>query len=83
MSDQDRIDLYQQQEDEINVALGGCVTNHQERVDDILELRKRLKIASISQEAMAEVKATIDGHSEQTIREIVNGCIYEISMLKE
>lgn len=47
----------------------------------IVKLSNELAIAEISQEAMAEVKATIDGESVQTIREIVDGCMEEINDL--
>jgi len=36
----DRIDRYQQQEDELNVALGGHCRTHDERIAMATELRK-------------------------------------------
>jgi hypothetical protein len=47
------------------------------------ELRRRLRVSDISVEAMAEVKATNDGLSDQTITEIVDGCLAEIAALRE
>lgn len=47
----------------------------------ITDLERKLRIAEISQEAMAEIKATIDGDSDQPVRDIVYGCISEIKNL--
>jgi CRISPR/Cas system-associated endoribonuclease Cas2 len=44
-------------------------------------LRKDARLLDILAEAMAEVKATSDGESEQPIADIVSGCLAEIAAI--
>lgn len=51
--------------------------------EEISQLRRELRVASISVEAMAEIKASVDGGSEQPVKDIVYGALAEIAALKE
>lgn len=44
-------------------------------------LRKDARLLNILVEAMAEVKATSDGNSDQPIADIVSGCLAEIATI--
>lgn len=44
-------------------------------------LRKDARLLNILVEAMAEVKATSDGESDQPIADIVSGCLAEIAAI--
>lgn len=44
-------------------------------------LRKDARLLNILVEAMAEVKATSDGESDQPIADIVSGCLDEIAAI--
>jgi hypothetical protein len=54
--------------------------------DEIERLRKRVKdmssdirIGYIHCEALAEIKATVDGKSDQPVADIISGCIAEVA----
>lgn len=51
--------------------------------NQIGELQSNLKGASINAEAMAEIKATIDGGSDQPVKDIVYGAIEELKELRD
>lgn len=53
-----------------------------ERLRGLLQNAPNLRHFQILAEAMAEVKATNDGQSDQTITEIVDGCLAEIAALE-
>lgn len=44
-------------------------------------LAKENRILDLSAQAMAEIKATIDGSSDQPVKDIVYGCLEEIKIL--
>jgi hypothetical protein len=51
-----------------------------ERTDALDETDRHLTVLV---EALSEIKATDDGHSTQPIRDIIKGCLSEISTLKK
>jgi hypothetical protein len=51
----------------------------QELRDEIERLNMHLEMATISQEALAEIKAIVDGESPQAVRDVVYGAIQEIA----
>ena len=51
--------------------------------DEIDRLNEHLNIATISMEAMAEIKAIVDGDSKQSVRDVVYGAIDEIAAYPE
>lgn len=49
------------------------------QAEELALLRRELRVMDVLAEAMAEVKATSDGHSTQPIADIVAGCLAEIA----
>lgn len=49
--------------------------------DEWESLRKDARLLDILVEALAEVKATSDGHGDQPIADIVSGCLAEIEAI--
>ena len=50
---------------------------------EVHRLRREARIAGVSVEAMAEMKAVVDGHSQQTARDVVYGALAEIRKLPD
>lgn len=48
----------------------------------ILQETPDRRLSTLHVEALAEIKATVDGHSNQPVRDIIYGLIDEINMLE-
>jgi len=82
------IQRYRNQVDELkteNESLRANANLHKLSMDascyEIQEMRKDARLLDILAEAMAEVKATSDGESDQPIADIVSGCLAEIDAI--
>tara|TARA_R110002072_G_scaffold63430_2_gene157821 strand:+ start:145 stop:399 length:255 start_codon:yes stop_codon:yes gene_type:complete len=45
------------------------------------ELRRERRLAALNAEALAEIKATVDGDSDQPVKDIIYGLLKEIEAL--
>ncbi len=48
---------------------------------EVARLRKSSRTADLNAEALAEIKATLDGNSTQTVQEIMDGLVAELTEL--
>ena len=81
-SDLKRVALRAQQFNATDYAvtsLGSCASDVLDLIAENESLRRDARILDILVEAMAEVKATSDGNSDQPIADIVSGCLAEIA----
>lgn len=53
------------------------------QAEELALLRRELRVMDVLAEAMAEVKATSDGHSAQPVPDIVAGCLAEIAAMNK